>query len=346
MVLGLIGALAGAGGGIASAILGAEAADNAAAWNYYINERNLRAQQKQQQRAIDYANEIRGEQKLGGRDALGNRTYFDEDEGWITQLSPQQQALYDYFFSQELPELRSQFSRAAEHSRANSDQANALLNQFQRVQRKSPLEAESQLYLAATRGAGDAARDVSEAALRQATRTGNSNIAQIIGELGKASMDQRANARLNAQLQAQDYVNDQYNSERSGLASLYQMFLSAANAGLTPSYDPTGIAPNADKLMGMFSNAAAQGNSMGFNAAMQPAPLMRNIEPNNAYANMAGAIGSSLSGLGTRLGGMQQQNEMNDLMRAYITSGGQLGLGSGGIFGSMASRVRSDGSIF
>jgi len=346
MVLSILGALAGAGGGIASAILGAEASDNAAAWNNYINERNLRAQQKQQQKAYDYADQIRGEQKLGGRDALGNRTYFDDEEGWITELSPQQQALYDYFFSQELPELRSQFGRAAEHSRANSDQANALLNEFQRVRRKSPLEAESQLYLAATRGAGDAARDVSEAAMRQATRTGNSNIAQIIGQLGKASMDQRANARLNAQMQAEDYANDQYASQRGGLAQLYQMFLGAANAGLTPSYDPTGIAGEAGKNMGLFAQLGSQGNSMGFNAVSQPAPLMKNIEPNMGWANAAGAIGSSLSGLGTRLGGMQQQNQMNDLMKMYITSGGQLDLGGGGIFGTTADRLRQGGGLF
>lgn len=341
----IIGALAGAGGGIASALLGAQSADEIAAWNYAINQQNLRAQKKQQDRAYQYADEIRNEQKLGATDALGNRTQFVPGKGWVTTLSPGQQALYDFFFNQELPEKRSQFNRQAESSRANSDVANALLAEFKRVRKDTPMEAANKLYLAATRGASDANREVAEAALRQATRTGNSNIANIIGQLGKASMDQRSAARLNADIQAQDYVNDKYNSERGGLAQLYQMFLGMANSNLIPSYDPTGIPQAANSLMNVFSNQAQQGNSMGFNARMQPAPQQDYMQPNYAWANAAGAIGQSLAGLGTRLGGMNQQSQMNDLLRSYITSGGQLNMGSGGIFGSMADRLRAGGGV-
>lgn len=341
----IIGALAGAGGGIASALIGADSADTAAAWNYAINQMNLRAQKKQQQRAIDYADDIRDEQHLGGTDALGNRTHFVPGEGWVVDLSPDQQALYDFFFKQELPERRAQFQRQAEDSRQNSDVADALLNEFTRVQKDLPMDAASKLYLAATRGASDGARDVSEAALRQATRTGNSNIADIIGELGRASMESRANARLNADIQAEDYANDKFNSQRTGLAQLYQAFLGMADNQLKPSYDPTGIPQSANSLMNVFSNQATQGNSMGFRSRSQPAPQMDYIQPNNAWANAAGAIGQSLSGLGTRLGGMRQQDEMNDLLKQYITGGGQLALYNGGLFGSMADRLRQSGGI-
>jgi len=346
MVLGVLGALAGAGGGIASALIGAGAADDAAMWNYYINELNIRAQKQQQQRAIDYANEIRKEQHLGGTDALGNRTYFKKGEGWVTELSPEQQALYDYFFNQELPERQAQFGRLAESSRANQEQANALLKEFQRVRRDSPMEAASKLYLAATRGASEGAQDVTETAMRQALRGGSSNISDILAKLGKASMETRANARLNADIQAQDYVDQKYSSQRGDLAKLYAMFLQGAAQPLNPSFDPTGIPQGANSLMNLFSQQAQQGNSMGFNAAMQPAPQRPNIEPNYGWANAAGAIGSSLSGLGTRLGGMTQRNQMNDLLMSYITSGGQLGLNSGGIFGSAADRLRQGGGIY
>lgn len=341
----IIGALAGAGGGIASALLGGQSADEAAAWNYYISQMNIRAQKQQQQRAIDYAEDVRDDQKLGATDALGNTTRFVEGKGWQSQLSPEQQALYDYFFNQELPEKRSQFNRQAQSSRDNADTANALLGEFKRVQKDTPMEAASKLYLSATRGASDGARDVSEAALRQATRTGNSNIAQIIGALGKSSMENRANARLNADIQAEDYVNDKYASERGGLANLYRMFLGNANAPLQASYDPTGIPQGANSLMNMFAQRSSQGDSMGFNAASQPAPQMDYVQPNNAWANAAGAIGQSLSGLGTRLGGMNQQNDMNALLKAYISGGGQLDMGGGGIFGKMSERVRAGGGV-
>lgn len=341
----IIGALAGAGGGIASALLGADAADTAAAWNYAINQQNLQAQQRQQDRAYAYADEIRDEQKLGGTDALGNRTRFVPGKGWVVELDPDQQALYDYFFQQEMPERRAHFERQAQHSRDNSDVANALFGEFKRVRKDTPMEAGNKLYLAATRGAADASRDVSEAALRQATRTGNSNIADIIGQIGKASMENRGNARLNADIQAEDYVNQKFQSERGGLAQLYHMFLQSAGRELNPSYDPTGIAQGANSLMNVFSNQAQQGNSMGFNSRMQPAPQQDYIEPNNAWANAAGAIGSSLSGLGTRLGGMNQQNNMNDLMMQYLIGGGQLNMSGGGIFGRSADRLRANGGV-
>lgn len=339
----IIGALAGAGGGIASAILGGQSADEAAAWNYAIAQMNIDAQKKQQQGAIDYANKIRDEQHLGATDALGNSTKFVPGQGWVSTLAPDQQALYDYFFKQELPEKRSQFDRQADSSRNNSDVANSLLDQFTRVRKDTPMEASNKLYLAATRGASQGERSTAEAALRQATRTGNSNIANIIGALGKASMENRGNARLNADIQGRDYVNDQYNAERGGLAQLYQAFLQQANAPLSASYDPTGLPQDANKLMSMFSNQASQGNSMGFNAASQPAPQMDYVQPNNAWAGAAGSIGQTLSGLGTRLGGMRQQDNMNDLLRQYITQGGQLSMN--GIMPRMTERVRAGGGI-
>lgn len=342
----VIGALAGAGGGIASALLGGESADEAAAWNYAIAQMNIEAQRKQQQNAMDYADKIRDEQHLGGTDALGNKTHFVPGQGWVVDLAPEQQALYDYFFQQELPEKRSQFQREAQSSRDNADVAGSLLDEFKRVQKDTPMDASNKLYLAATRGASEGERSTAEAALRQATRTGNSNIGNIIAKLGQASMKNRGDARLNADIQADDYVNDKFNSQRSGLTQLYQAFLGMANGNLSPSYDPTGLPKDANSLMNIFSNQAQQGNSMGFSAASAPAPQMDYVQPNNAWANAAGAIGQSLSGLGTRLGGMSQQSDMNDLLKEYISNGGQLSMSNGGIFGSMADRLRANGSGF
>lgn len=342
----ILGPALGAGGSIISAILGAGAQDDAWQWNYAANMANLRDQKKARQEALDYANDVRDEQHLGATDALGNTTKFVPGQGWVSTLSPEQQQLYDYFFKQELPEKRSQFQRSAVQSRDNADTANALLDQFRRVRKQLPQEAESQLYETATRGIGEGARDVSEAALRQATRTGNSNISGIISKLGAETMKQRGAARTNAALQAEDYVNDKYNSERGGLADLYRMFLGASQNGLEASYDPTGIPQQANSLMSLFSQQATQGNSMGYNARTQPVPLRQPIEANTAWANGAGAIGTALGGLGERASSIGQQNDMNDLLKMYITGGGQLDLGGGGLFGRTADRVTGNRGYF
>lgn len=346
MVLPLLGALAGAGGSIFSAILGAESQDQASQYNWNINERNLRDTRKARQDAIDYSEGIRDDQKLGGTDALGNRSYFKEGEGWVSELSPAQQKLYDYFFNQELPERQDQFWRTADQSRSNADQANQLLKQFTRVQKQDPHEAEAQLYELATRGIREGTRDTTEAATRQALRTGNSNIDKLIGAIAKEAMGARKEARTGAKLQADDYVDDKYNAERGGLAQLYQMFLGNSQVPLNPSYDPTGIPQQGNALMSLFSQQAQQGNSMGMNSMMQPMPTRQNIEPNMGWANAAGAIGASLSGLGDRAGSINEKSQMNDLLKMYITGGGQLDLGGGGIFGRTADRLQANKSVF
>lgn len=346
MVLPLLGALAGAGGSIFSAIMGADAQDQANTYNWAINERNLRDQRKARQESIDYANDLRDEQHLGGTDALGNKTSFKEGEGWVTDLDPQQKALYDYFFKQELPERQEQFWRTADQSRENAGEANNLLDQFRRVDRQLPQEAEAQLYETATRGIAEGTRDTTEAATRQALRTGNSNVGDLISKIGRQAMEARRDARVNASVQADDYVDQKYNSQRAGLAQLYQMFLGDSQQPINPSYDPTGLPGEANKLMSLFSQQAQQGNSAGMNAMMQPIATRKNIEPSMGWANAAGAIGASLSGLGDRAGSISEKSDMNDLLKMYITNGGQMSLGNGGIFGSTADRLQSNKSIF
>lgn len=340
----LIGGLLGAGGSIAGSLFGAGAEQDAWEWQNYINERNLSAQKKARQEAIDYAEKIRGDQKLGATDALGNRTYFKEGKGWLSELSPEQQALYDYFFGQELPERRSQFKRQAESSRTNYDQAQQLLDQFKRVQRSTPMETENLLYSTASRGIQDATRDATETAMRQATRTGNSNISDIASGIAREAMKQRSNARQDAKIQAADYERGQYNDQRNVLAQLYQMFLGDSNQPLNPSYDPSGLPQQANALMQMFSQQANQGNQMGFQAAMQPAPQAQAPGVNYSSANAAAGIGGALSSLGERLGGMNQKANNNALMKQFLTGGGQTNFGNGGIFGTIASRNRA-GSV-
>lgn len=346
MVLPFLGALAGAGGSIASAILGADAQDSANQWNWYINEQNLRDQRKARREAIDYAEGIRSEQKLGGTDALGNRTYFKEGVGWVTELDPEQQALYDYFFRQELPERQAQFQRSAEQSRTNADQANQLLDMFIRTRRQLPYEAEAQLYEKASRGIAEGSRKATEAATRQATRMGSSNIEGILAAIAGETMRQDRDARLDASMQAEDYVDQKYNSERAGLAQLYQMFLGNSAQPLNPSYDPTGLPQQANQLMNLFSQQAQQGNSAGMQAMMQPMPVRQNIEPNMAWANGAGAIGAALSGLGERAGAISEKNDMNNLMKMYITGGGALDMSGGGIFGRTTDRLQNMRTMF
>lgn len=209
-----------------------------------------------------------------------------------------------------------------------------------------PYEAEAQLYETAARGIREGTRDATEAASRQATRMGSSNAADILSKIAATAMDKRKAARTDAALQAEDYANDKFNAERAGLAQLYQMFLGNSQGELGASYDPTGLPGQANQLMSMFSQQGQQGNAGVLNAMSQPLPIRKNIEPNLSSANAFGAIGSSLAGLGERMGSMSQKDEMNDLLKMYMTGGGQLSLDGGGIFGRQSDRLAIKRSSF
>lgn len=347
MVLPLLGALAGAGGGIASALIGAGAQDEANQYNWMINLYNLAQRKRERREAREEAHRIEKKQDEGATDALGNRVHYVEGKGWVTELSDQQQELYDYFYNQELPERRKQFERNARTSREDADVANALLNEFRRIKKENPHEVSSLLYQQASRGIGEASREIGEVASRQGLRMGRNNMGDVLGDIGRQGMDARANARVDSKLRAKDYVDSKYNQARDTAANRYNMFATRAGNPLGASYDPQSIPASANSLMQVFANMAQQGNGMGMQALLNTTRgSLEKIDPNLAWANAAGAIGSSLSGAFERMGGYFDKRDMNELLKQYITAGGQLDLGKGGIFGAMTDRFGPNQGLF
>jgi hypothetical protein len=345
MVLPILGALLGAGGSIGAALIGANAQSQANQWNWAANMENVRRQDKWRREAQEHADRTIKDQKLGGTDALGNRTYFKEGVGWVTELDPRQQELYDYFFNQELPSRRAQFERADTRSYADDRMANSLLAEFSRVYRENPREVEAMLYEVASRGIGDATRESTETATRQALRTGNSNVNELVSAIARQGMEARRNAAQDAKLQARDYADERYAAQRGGLAQLYRMFAAQAAQPLGASYDPSGIPGEANAMRGQMVSAAAQGNSQGFNAAQMRGGLYNPIEPDLSTANAVGAIGSSLAGLGDRVGSYNQLQDNNALLKSFLSSGGQIDIPGGGIYATMAQRLKAGGGI-
>lgn len=344
MVFPLIGAALGAGSSIYSAILGADAADEQNNMNWAINLYNNQQQQNARNDAQAYAEKIRGENKLGAVDQYGNRTYFDPVRGWVSELSDQQQGLLDYFYANELPERRAQFEREADRSRTNDDQATQLLDEFRRVDRENPADLERQLYAKATRGISEAGDNNMEAALRHAARTGNTNTGSLVGEFTRQAMEARRSAEQDASLAARDTVNNEYNSQRGQLAQLYNMFVQQAGGDLGASLDP-GSVKNQNSTA-QLQNAAAQGNSMGANAASMVGGQLSPVEANNGAANAWASIGGTLNSSLNRMGSYFDKDKNNALLEAFLNQGGQLDFGGGGFFGRAADRLNYGSTTF
>lgn len=339
-----IAALISGGSGVLSSIMGGSADSSNNATDLYIAQMNKQEQDQARQEAINFATKQQDDQKLGQTNAQGDHSYFKPGVGWVTDLSSKDQGLLNYYYSQELPQQQSQVQRNADASRSQSDEANQLLQQFQRESKLNPKDIENQLYLKATEGIGDNTRDAEESALRSALRSGSSNVGKIAAAIAKTGSDARGRAALDSSLQANDYVDNKYNSDRSNLDQLYASFADRAAKPIGSSIDPSSITQPANSQANIASNQAQQGNSQVLNAMEQPVGTMPMQTPDYGAANAIGGIGSSLSGIANAYGTQQNNDATNELLKSYITGGGQLNLGQGGLFGAIADRVRTTGS--
>lgn len=340
MVLPLLAALAGMGGSIGAALIGAEEQDSANQWNWATNERNIRAQEEQQRKARAFADMLRAEEKLGSTDATGNRTHFVEGQGWVTDLAPRAQQLLDYFYNQELPERQRQFLRGAHASRENMDVAGALLDEFRRVAMENPADVEALLYSVANRGITESINDATEAAMRSSMRAGSSNAGDILASLAKESIEARQNAAVDAKLRAPEITQQRFAQKRGQVADLYNMFLRNASGDIGSSYDPQVDVTRSNALMQAFAGMSKQGDQYAMNTRMLPAPQRPQIEPNMAWANAVGAIGSAVSGGLDSMGSYMDRSGRNSDLLRYLSLNGQTNMGDGGIFGNITQRTR------
>lgn len=338
--------LIGAGLQGAGSIFGAFADQEAADTNFAINQLNRRDRNRERQESIDFANRMLADQRLGATNAAGDRTRFVEGVGWVTEPGSRTQELLDYFYGQELPERRSQFSRGAERSRAESDVADQLLKQFNNIQRDNPADIEAMLYEASTRGIRDATNDAMESAMRSALRSGTSNAGAIASKIAEAGQKQRGYAAKDARMQATDYVDDRFNARRGSASQLYNLFASRAGQDIGMSLDPSVSEGGANALLSQFAALAQQGSGLGANAFNQRGGSLTPVDPNYSIANLFASLGNTVSGVGDRIGAGQERDQTNELLKSFISGGGRIDLGSGGIFDTIASRSRYSGGVF
>lgn len=331
------------GGTALSSIFGGMAESSANKTNFAINQLNRQDRNRERQDALIYADKVNREQKLGGTNAAGDHSYFKPGVGWVTDLGSRNQGIQDYFYGTELPERRAQFSRGTARSRAEDDQANQLLKEFQGVQKDNPADIEAMLYEASTRGIGENTNDALESSLRQALRSGSSNAGNIAGKINAAGAKQRGNAAKDAKLQALDYVDDRYNQRRATSSQLYNMFASRAGQDVGSSLDPSQGEGGANALLGQFAGMSGQGNSIGANAVNKQGGSLGYVEPDNGLANAIGGFSASLGAAGDHMDGIAQRDNTNALLQQYITGGGQLNLSNGGLLDAITQRTRSSG---
>lgn len=304
MVLPLIAAGIGAGGSIISGIMGANSADKAQEQNWRINLMNYYQRERERQDAIRQAAKVDGENKLGVTDADGSSTKFVPGVGWVSTRGAEQEQLADAqraeqmaTLQQDLPMRRRSMQRNEQRSLEDESEADALRRDMRDLRPGSDQELESLLYGAATRSMGDAFDASTATATREAARTGSSNTAAIL----KGLADQRAksfgDAAMEAKLRARGSGQQEFDTRRSGLANLYNMFATRASVAPDVSYKPTNVDGGASSQTGALSKQGLQAGTALQAAFGAKGGSMDYVQPNNGWANAVGSGANALSSM-------------------------------------------------
>lgn len=332
----VVGALIGGIGSIIGGMMNNSAQQDMQNSKLLFDYYNLRQQKNARRDSQDFAQSVIDDQKLGGSDAMGNRTYFDELKGWMVDKSDQTKDLEGYFYGSELPEMRSQFDRQSNKSKQYDLATDGLLDQFNRATREDPAALENILYAAQTRGIGDATREQTENSSRLARQRGQT-IDPNAGDIASSNMEARANARVDSKLKAMGYTDGKYEQERGSTAQLIQAFEQMANKGLDPTLDAMAVGDQANRNLSPMMQILQQGNAQGFNSHMKDPPTLNpDLQAGNFdfIGKAAGQFGQGINAMAAQ--GREQQG--NNLMMDYMTMGNQLDPNRGGMFAAMLDR--------
>lgn len=320
-----ISALVGGASSLFGGLLGADAQSEAADKNYQINLLNYYARERERQDRIDMANTVRDEEHLGSTDAHGNRVHFVPGQGWVTDLSGDQQGLMDLqdteqrqTLTHDLPARRQQMDRNIKRQKDEDYIAEGFRRQLGDVG-ESSRDTTARYRTAAVQGVNENWDNLINAASRDAMRTGATNTGAVMRDLAKGRMDATSDAMMKAEMVG-DQVHDQSSAAReSRLANLYNTFATRASASPTVSYKADNIDSGANAQMDSFARLATGGDSAAVSAYGNKGGTLDYEQPNyglaNTVTNTGQSIANSLDGSAARkayekrYAGSSSQNE-------------------------------------
>lgn len=335
LMMPIIGAGIGAGGSIASGMMGAEAQDRAANLNWQINLMNYYQRERERREQMNWARENRDIQQQGSTGPDGERTKFVDGKGWVStrsergqQISELQDSEQVARLTQDMPMLRRGMQRNESRSLEDETEANALRQQFRGIRQESPGQLENLLFGAATNRMTESYDDAQESLLRQSYRTGASNTGQVLSTLQAERARSSSDAAMEAKLRARGIVQQEYDQKRSGTANLYNMFATRASALPNVSYAPQNI-DNGQGATAQFAQLGYRAGKDLSDAAGKQGGTLDYVQPNMGWAN---AVGGGASALASAFRGLGAQNRFDSMAGMRRQSGTPQVGGSGGGF--------------
>lgn len=312
MVLPLITAGVTAAGALGSGFMGMQAANQAAGANQAINIYNLQAQQRESLLQRMMAERMLSMQQQGQRDALGNQTRFIEGLGFVTEATPETEALLRAERDEQLAQLTTDAQRARRGAEANEArrsqeglQADALLRQMQVDRTPSRGALEALMLQQSQRGIADAFDETQSIANRQALRRGVQNPDQM-AELARARADAQADAGVDARLQSIGLQRDLQSADQQQLGNLYNMFAARASGVPNAPVPQTGVGQGLTQQLGSVRGGMNNAQLAAVSAAGGNQGRLPNVRPNFGGA---AAVGAGAAGVSELLRAFMQQQQ-------------------------------------
>lgn len=311
--------IAGAVGANKAANATEDAANRAYDVNLKIHEDNLAAQKLARDESMALAREFMERGLKGRTDATGSRTYFDEERGWVEELSPMQQMLLQMFEQEQMRQLGKSTQRIESSEQRNMRGAaqaeDVIAKELQRRQYDSgPRDSQPLAEMLFARGQQERNRVLDRndnVTARTMLSQGNISPAQTyaaVSERAKATAEGASQDRIAADLAARQTVRGEQMQDRADGSKLFQQFMAPR------SYSPQiGVQqPQAPTRTGDASNFGAQ-----LVSAASQAPNAPMIEPNFAGANsIATKTNAITGGLNSLAGVFMQQQQTKQLADA------------------------------
>lgn len=293
----------GMGTSLISGLMGSSAEKKAADANREIAKDNLKWEREQFYKMLEIASRQEAEGKLGYTDANGNRVSFVEGKGWVTDLSPQQKLLQEYYQAEERNQLQQDLPAKRQQVMANliaqgneRQYADALLTQMKGLRPDTPDSVESIRNALSAEGINKGMDNALEISMRNAMRTGSSNAGDIAAKIGSERGDQLRKAFMENKSGAADEAYNRYATKVGNIANLYNTFATRAS-GLPPtSYQPRNIEGQTQNLLTGAAGAGAQASANMLNANNSKNTPQLNFKEPTLYGPS-----KTIAGLGTDL---------------------------------------------
>jgi hypothetical protein len=219
----------GAAGSLGGGILGANAQEETNKTNQFINIMNSMMRERERRDAIEAAGVARREDKLGGIDAAGNRTYFDPEKGWVVAPSSKSEELQNLAekeqakqLYEDLPMKRRQMQRNYADQLEDRSTEKKYLDEL-KYAKVDPETIRGMLFKDAQQGISGSFDEATSSAMRGATRRGM-DPSNILAAFARQKSDATGDAYSKTGAQAMQMAEEMTKGRQGQLTNLINFF--------------------------------------------------------------------------------------------------------------------------